>query len=285
MMLQTQMARSVLQRLGRVAVTLMLLVAGIFAAPHAHAQAAEGSPAALPPDLHRLDALAPENLKKLRPKPPFDLTGDWLYDPRQNRDNGVFGYLPLPKLKPAAQASYDAAQAAMKAGKAYNNDEGDCFPAGMPELMTRVWPNETIQLPTMIYMVQMLKHEIRRIYLDGRPHADPEIEPPSYSGDSIGHFEGDMLVVDTTNFETKHHWVMTGIPAGPKLHIVEHIRLKDDGKTMEDTFIMTDPDNWYGDWVNTKRWHRDDYADSQEAYCLPDLNDNLLSTRPEDQAH
>lgn len=284
-MLRMRLARNVSQCLSTVAFTLVALVASVIAAPHAHAQGAQGSPAALPEDLHRLDALAPENLNKPRPKPSFDLTGNWLYDPRQNRDNGVFGYIPLPKFKPAAQASYDAAQAAGKAGKAYNNDEGACFPAGMPELMTRVWPNETIQLPTMIYMVQMLKHEIRRIYLDGRPHADPEILPPSYSGDSIGHFEGNMLVVDTTNFETRHHWVTMGIPVGPKLHMVEHISLKDDGKTMEDTFIMTDPDNWDGDWVNTKRWYRADYADSQEAYCLPDLNDNLLSTRPESQAH
>ena len=67
-------------------------------------------------------------------------------------------------------------------------------------------------------------------------------------GDSIGRWEGDTLVVETNNFEPKHHWIMGGIPAGPKLTIIERIRLIDDGKTMEDTFIMTDPDNWEGEW-------------------------------------
>jgi hypothetical protein len=226
-------------------------------------------------------ALSRENLAKKRPKPPFDLTGNWMFSPAMNGKNGVFGYLPLPKLTPAAQAVYDASKAATAAGKLYKNDEGQCWPAGMPESMTRVWPNQTIQLPTVIIMTQMLKHEIRWIYIDGRPHADPDIKPASYSGDSIGHFEGDTLVVETTNLQPKHHWVMTGIPVGPKLKIVEHIKVKDHGNILEDQLTMTDPDNWEGEWVNTKYWYRHDDSDSEEAFCLPDINDNLLSTHDE----
>jgi hypothetical protein len=141
-----------------------------------------------------------------------------------------------------------------------------------------VWPNQTIQLPTMIVMTQMLKHEIRWIYIDGRGHADPEIKPPSYSGDSIGHWEGDTLVVETTNLQPKHHWIQNGVPAGEKLKIVERIRLIDKGNTLEDTFTMTDPDMWEGEWTSTKYWYRHDDVDAEEAFCLPDINDNLLST-------
>ena len=249
------------------------------AAPTASGQATPSAPK--PKKAAELDqpgALSKENLAKPRPKPPFDLTGNWMYSPQMNRDNGVFGYTPLPKLKPAAQALYEAGQKAAKEGKAFHNDEGACWPAGMPEMMTRVWPNQTIQLPTMILMIQMLKHEIRWIYLDGRPHADPEIKPPSYAGDSIGHWEGDTLIVESTNFEPSHHWVQTGIPISNQFKIVERIKLKDDGKTMEDTFIMTDPVNWEGEWVNTKRWYRYDNSDIEEAYCLPDLNTRLPAT-------
>ena len=203
---------------------------------------------------------------------------EFVFNPADNRESGTFGYLPLPKLRPAAQASYEAAQRAQAQGKAYKNDEGACWPAGMPQMMTRVWPNQTIQLPTMIVMIQMLKSEIRWIYLDGRPHEDPEIKAASYAGDSIGRWEGDTLVVETTNFEPKHHWIMAGIPVGKQLKIVERIKLKDGGKTMEDTFIMTDPENWEGEWVNTKRWFRYDNSDIEEAYCLPDLNDRLPAT-------
>jgi hypothetical protein len=267
-----------------VAVTLVLLLTAVGATASrasAQSQQAFSIPSEDPIPGQQPGGLSKANLAKPRPKPPFDLTGNWMYSPAMNRDNGVFGYVPLPKLKPAAQASYDASLAAAKSGKAYKNDEGECWPAGMPEMMTRVWPNQTIQLPTMILMIQMLKHEIRSIYLDGRPHADPEIKPPSYAGDSIGHFEGDMLVVETTNFQPKRHWVQPGIPISSQFKIVEHIKLKEDGKIMEDTFIMTDPVNWEGEWINTKVWYRYDNSDIEEAYCLPDLNDKLLSTRPE----
>ncbi|MGC4028474.1 MAG: hypothetical protein QM696_06360 [Steroidobacteraceae bacterium] len=256
---------------------------GIVASPHAGAQEKSFTPpnhVVVPGE--PLGALSRENLAKPRPKPPFDLTGNWMFSPQMNRDNGVYEYLPLPKFKPEVQASYDAAKAAVADGKAYKNDEGFCWPAGMPKMMTRVWPNQTIQLPTMIVMIQMLKQEMRWIYLDGRPHADPEIKPPSYSGDSIGHWEGDTLVVETTNLEPKHHWIQAGVPVGSQLKIVERIKLKENGNVLEDTFIMTDPEHWEGEWVSTKVWYRYDNSDIEEAYCLPDLNDNLLSTQGEE---
>jgi hypothetical protein len=230
-----------------------------------------------------LGALHKDNLAKKRAKPPFVLTGNWMWNGQRNRESGGYEFFPLPKFKPAVKAIYDEAMATIASGKAYKNDEGYCWPAGMPESMTRVWPNQTIQLPTMIVMTQMLKHEIRWIYLDGRPHADPEIKPPSYSGDSIGHYEGDTLVVETTNLQPKHHWVQSGVPAGANLKIVERIKLLDGGNTLQNTLTMTDPESWDGEWTSTKYWYRDDSVDAEEAFCLPDINDNLLSTRESSQ--
>src|ERR1043165_36407 len=71
-------------------------------APAAPAAAdAEGTPA-------KLSALAPENLKKARPAPPFDLTGNWFIDTEDGKkpDNWRFGP-PYPKLTPAAQFHFD----------------------------------------------------------------------------------------------------------------------------------------------------------------------------------
>ena len=248
---------------------------------HAAAQAAAPKASALPPE--PLGALHQDNLNKKRAKPPFVLTGNWMWNGQRNRESGGYQFFPLPKFKPAVQAIYNEAMATIASGKAYKNDEGYCWPAGMPESMTRVWPNQTIQLPTVIVMMQMLKHEVRWIYLDGRPHADPEIKPPSYSGDSIGHYEGDTLVVETTNLQSKHHWVQNGVPAGPNFKIVERIKLLDKGNTLQNTLTMTDPDGWEGEWISTKYWYRDDSVDAEEAFCLPDINDNLLSTRESSQ--
>src|SRR5215468_8919438 len=177
-----------------------------------------------------LGALAPANLAKARPKPPFDITGTWLHgggpdNPWQFSPPAGF------KLKPEAQAIYDEAQKARGEGKVYHDDIGQCWPSGLPILMTRVWPIAMIQLPTAIFMIQELMNTMLIIYLDGRSHTDK-----------------DTLVVDTTNFVPDHHWIDSGIPASDALHIVERIRMINEAKTLEIEYTATDPKSWEGDW-------------------------------------
>src|SRR4029453_5161980 len=139
-----------------------------------------------------LGALAPGNLAKPRPKPPFDLTGMWLHGGGPDTD-WRFPPPPAFKLTPAAQAHYDAAQQAAKEGKVYRDDIGQCWPAGVPLIMTRVWPITMMQYPTAIYMVSEFMNSLRVVYLD-RPHSDPDIVVRSHNGESIGRREGDPLV-------------------------------------------------------------------------------------------
>src|ERR1700746_3873621 len=93
-----------------------------------------------------LGALAPANIAKPRPKPPFDLTGTWLHG--GGADNN-FRFAPPAgfKLTPEAQKEYDAARKAQAEGKVYKDDIGQCWPAGVPINLTRVWPIAMIQLP------------------------------------------------------------------------------------------------------------------------------------------
>ena len=230
------------------------------------------------PEPAQLGALAPSNIAKTRPKPPFDLTGTWMHGGGQN--NG-FRFSPPPgfKLTPAAQVHYDAAQKAAKEGKAYRDDIGQCWPAGMPIIMTRVWPIAMVQTPTEIFMISGFMNSTRFIYLDGRKHTDPDVVVRSFNGESIGRWENDALVVDTTNFVGDHHWIDNGIPGSEDLHIVERMRLIDGGKTLEIEYTLTDPKNWEGDWKMTKRWRRVDDQDITEASCLPDLNEHMPSLK------
>src|SRR5262249_48825794 len=91
-----------------------------------------------------LRVLAPAHIAKPRPKPPFDITGAWLHGGESERFDPPAGF----KLTPEAQKHYDAAQKATAEGKIYKNDIGLCWPAGVPIMMTRVWPVAMIQLPT-----------------------------------------------------------------------------------------------------------------------------------------
>src|SRR5262249_3903420 len=160
------------------------------------------------------------------------------------------------KLTPAAQVHYDAAKKAQAAGKVYRDDIGQCWPAGLPVIMTRVWPIAMVQNATSIFMVSGFMNSLRIVYLDGRPHTDPDVVVRSFNGESIGHWEKDALVVDTTNFVDDHHWIDTGIPGSDALHIVERMTLIDKGATLQIEYTLSDPKSWEGEWKMTKRWRR-----------------------------
>jgi hypothetical protein len=229
-------------------------------------------------------ALSPENLSKQRPKAPFDLTGTWLHDNKDGPNSWRF-VPPTFKLTPDAQEHFDAGQRATKEGKVYRDDIGQCWPAGMPLIMTRVWPIAMIQLPTAIYMTSAFMNSLRIIYLDGRPHSNPDIVVPSFNGESIGRWEGNTLVVDTKYFPGHHHWMDQGgasIPASDQLHIVERIRMINNGNVLEIEYAMTDPKSWEGEWKMTKRWNRIN-EDITEVECWPDLNDHIRSTSSSSQ--
>jgi hypothetical protein len=222
-------------------------------------------------------ALSRANLAKPRPKAPFDLTGVWLHG--GGADNG-FRFSPPAgfKLTPAAQVHYDAARKAQAENKVYRDDIGQCWPAGLPLIMTRVWPITMMQYPTVTYMISEFMNSLRIIYTDGRPHSDPDVVVPSWNGESIGTWEGDTLVVDTKYFTGHHHWVDSGVPASDAMHVVERIKLLSDGN-LQIEYELTDPKSWEGTWKYTKRWRRVEDRDIAEVSCLPDLNEHMPTTK------
>jgi hypothetical protein len=222
-------------------------------------------------------ALAPQNMHKPRPKPPFDMTGTWFVNLRHGFADFMFGP-PYPEFYEAGKQAMVEAAAAAAAHQSYRDSIGECIPAGMPMIKTRVWPTNIIQLPTSIHMIFGFTNSYRVIYLDGRPHTDPDIAILTYNGESIGHWEGDSLVVSTKYLEPNEHWIDRGLPVSDEFELVEKYRLLDKGKTLEIQYTMTDPKNWKGEWHNTKRFIREDYSDVPEVECLPNLNANLPST-------
>lgn len=278
---------SSMSRMAVAAVTALSLVASACGTGPATPPAPEAAPAALPSGGEsagtQLSALAPENIAKSRPPAPFDVTGNWFIDVSQNPEAWRFGP-PYPKLTAAAQAHYDASQKAAKEGKVYRDDIGQCWPAGLPLIMTRYWPMAMVQIPTAIYMISGFMNSVRIVYLDGRSHTDPDIIVRTFNGESIGRWEGDTLVVDTVGFRGDHHWMDQGgasIPAGEQLHIVERIRMVNGQLEIE--YTMTDPEYWEGEWKSTKRFNRVNDEDIQEVSCLPDLNEHLQSTTSKTQ--
>jgi hypothetical protein len=102
--------------------------------------------------------------------------------------------------------------------------EGFCLPPGGPRMMATPYPMEIIQLPEQkrIFMVfEGATHIWREIYMDGRAHPQGDALNPTYLGHSVGHWEGDTLVVDVVGFN-EATWVdYYGHPHTNLLHVVE----------------------------------------------------------------
>ena len=120
-----------------------------------------------------------------------------------------------------------------------------CFPPGVPRIYLYNFPMQIVQIPGQVLMLFEYDHFIRRIYTDGRPH-DAE-QGPLWMGDSIGKWEEDTLVVDTTNFNDKTFIDRVGRPHSGALHVVERIR-RIDPNSMEIAFTVDDPKAYTKPW-------------------------------------
>jgi hypothetical protein len=93
-------------------------------------------------------------------------------------------------------------------------------------------------------------HSWRVIHMDGRPHPKPEDLRPTFLGDSIGHWEGDTLVVDTVGFNEKQ-WIAGAYPTTRQLHLIERIS-RPNLKTLTYEATIDDPGAYSDKW--TVRW-------------------------------
>ena len=179
-------------------------------------------------------------------KDPRDLNG--VYMP----ESSSFSYLPVeggdPPWTPEAKADFQHRRQADKDGKPVVNTSTLCLPSGMPKVMTAPYPIELVTQPRQVIILHEIQHLMRFIYLNEQ-HPTGDDLSPTYAGHSVGHWEGDVLVVDTvattgglTTLDQADR------PKSGDMHVIEHIRKIDGGKTLEDLVTFDDRK------VYTKRW-------------------------------
>ena len=220
-------------------------------------------------------ALDPENLARERPDPPFDLTGVWQYrgEDEWRANYGSYEFKPEPEFTEKGQAFYDAYLEAAARGERYADPTAQCYPAGLPRMMTRYGSLMMLQYPTAIFMVSRLNNEYRVIFLDGRGRVPENYRDNNWGGESLGYWDGDALVVETEGFTDENHMIQAGVITGSQLKITERITMLNDGSTLKTEFTFVDPEHWVGEWRHTKFRDRVLRSDIREANCL--FEDNL----------
>src|SRR5438034_88556 len=94
---------------------------------------------------------------------------------------------------------------------------------------------------------------------------------PAWDGESVGHYEGDTLVIDTIGLNSKTYVDNYRTPHTEKLHVVERWKLKDDA-TLEVTFKVDDPDTFNEPWTATYRFRRIQRPMNYEEVCAENNN-------------
>ena len=158
-----------------------------------------------------------------------------------------------PPYNPEWTAKYQAILARARAGKATNDPTANCIWPGMPRLMVQPLPLEILFTPGRVTTTHEIYSQVRHIYTDGRGH--PDDLTPSFNGDSIGHWEGDTLVVDTMGLRADTMYQNTGMPHSDALHLVERWHLVGPD-LLEIEITMIDPKAFTRPYVSRRHFQR-----------------------------
>ena len=142
-----------------------------------------------------------------------------------------------------------------------------CWPGGSPaQLLSPAEPIFFIQRPQEIHIIWQRDHLVRRVRMNVPHDANAK---PSWFGDSVGHYEGDTLVVDTTNFAMhQYHFVDNyRTPHSEQLHVVERWRVIDNGKSLEVEVTVEDPKAFTTPWKAMRVWQKVNRGPMLESVC------------------
>jgi hypothetical protein len=184
--------------------------------------------------------------------PKTDISGLWMvHDPGSGDWSSFFDNVPKPEITPAIVKMNQEDDARVAAGNIVNTGgRGANCPAGnLPMMMASSPPLNIVQSRDEI-LIGSESGRGRIIYMDGRGHPGPSTPgySPSGTGHSIGHWEGNTLVVDTVGFPAKvcdTRWPVMRVPGGGRVkdttHLTEQIKLVNGGKQLSVSFTWEDP--------------------------------------------
>jgi hypothetical protein len=131
-------------------------------------------------------------------------------------------------------------------GEPLFDPNANCLPSGVPRVIPTPYPLDIVQTPDAIYIGIEVMHSFRIIHMDGRPK--PADFKPTYLGYSSGHWEGDVLVVETSGLNGYTQVDEEGRPKSSSLKVTERY-MKRGPDQLEITYTLDDPRTYSRPWT------------------------------------
>jgi len=162
--------------------------------------------------------------------------------------------LSNPILQPWARDALQRANQRALAGAEVALPKERCWPVGVPGFsILPATPIYFLQTPKEVVMIWTQDHQMRHVWLNQNHSAAPK---PSWFGESVGHYEGDTLVVDTVGIDTRTFVDNYFTPHTDRLHVIERYHVTDGGKTLEVDLHVEDPGAFTTPWNAVQRYRR-----------------------------
>jgi hypothetical protein len=157
-----------------------------------------------------------------------------------------------PVLTPGTAATIRKNSQISLSGLAFPDPDNQCMSQPVPYIFWN-FEIELLQQKDKITILYNHDHDFREVRLN---QAHPAKIVPSWHGDSVGHYEGDTLVVDTIGQSTQTFVDAYRTPHSDGLHVVERWKLIEGGKGLEVAITVEDPEIYYQPWQATLRYRK-----------------------------
>lgn len=181
--------------------------------------------------------------------------------------------LSNPILQPWTRDALRQANERALSGAEVNLPKERCWPVGVPGFsILPATPIYFIQTPQEVVMIWTQDHQVRHVLLNRNHSAHPK---PSWFGESIGHYEGDTLVVDTVGIDKRTFVDNYFTPHTDQLHVIERYHLTDEGKTLQVDLRIEDPGAFTTPWTALQRYRRVTQGPMPETVCAENNGDHF----------
>jgi hypothetical protein len=197
------------------------------------------------------------------PPPAQNFEGVWLIQGDHSAIKTLEG--KLPPMNRAAAARYMAAVKSRQAGKPDFDTIQTCKPHGFPRILFAAYPIEVLQEPKQITFIHEIHHMPRMVYLDMTLPKLDDLDP-NWMGQSVGHWDGDTLVIESQGFNDLTTLDTAGLPHTTAMHVSERIR-KLDTDTLEDVITIADPKTFTKPWSTRVTYRRQPGLRLKEYVC------------------